>query len=325
MKINPVYRKLLDNSVSSMLSAIEIYNKPNFNYREESFAILAVNSWELLLKAYILKCHKYNMNSIYDLEYKKKKDGSKSSRQQPKLNRCGNPQSINIHKAIIKIKDSDGLSDNLIKNLECLIELRDNTTHLINMNSISKQIQELGFSCIKNYVSIIKKWRVEIDLSEYNFYLMPLAYLEDNSMSVDGILTESEGNYIKFIQSLLMQNEKASNDEFSTAISIKVEFSKGNTINAIPTKNDSNGISISATEEQIFKQFPFTHGEIWNTCKTRYSNFKYNGKFHAIMNLIKKNPKLSYERKLNNKSKAKTHIYNSNIWQELDKNYIKVK
>ena len=55
MKINPTYRSLLDKSVGSMLSAIEIYNKPNFQYREDTFAILSVNAWELLLKAYICK------------------------------------------------------------------------------------------------------------------------------------------------------------------------------------------------------------------------------------------------------------------------------
>lgn len=44
MKINPIYRGLLDKSMASMLSAIEIYNKPDFKYREETFAILAINA-----------------------------------------------------------------------------------------------------------------------------------------------------------------------------------------------------------------------------------------------------------------------------------------
>ena len=43
--------ELLDRSIAAMLSAIEIYNKPDFAYREETFAILAINGWELLLKA----------------------------------------------------------------------------------------------------------------------------------------------------------------------------------------------------------------------------------------------------------------------------------
>ena len=55
MKVNKTYRGLLDKPIASMLSAIEVYNKPNFQYREETFAILAVNAWELLLKAIILR------------------------------------------------------------------------------------------------------------------------------------------------------------------------------------------------------------------------------------------------------------------------------
>ena len=65
MRINPTYRALLDKSVDSMLSAIEIYNKPNFKYREETFAVLAINAWELLLKAYIRKVNRYKIKSIY--------------------------------------------------------------------------------------------------------------------------------------------------------------------------------------------------------------------------------------------------------------------
>ena len=34
-----------------MIAAIEVYNKPDFKYRDESFAILAINAWELLIKA----------------------------------------------------------------------------------------------------------------------------------------------------------------------------------------------------------------------------------------------------------------------------------
>jgi hypothetical protein len=38
-----------------MLSAIEIYNKPQIAYRDEVFVILLMNSWELLLKAIVSK------------------------------------------------------------------------------------------------------------------------------------------------------------------------------------------------------------------------------------------------------------------------------
>ena len=61
MKKNKIYESLIDKSIGSMLSAIEIYNKPDFKYREETFTILAINSWELLLKARILKLNNYKI------------------------------------------------------------------------------------------------------------------------------------------------------------------------------------------------------------------------------------------------------------------------
>ena len=88
------------------------------------------------------------------------------------------------------------LKDNLRDNIESLIELRDNSIHFINPDSISKQVQELGFACIKNYMSIIKEWTIKIDLSSYNFYLMPL-YNRKNEMCRVGkrnamVLVENE-------------------------------------------------------------------------------------------------------------------------------------
>ncbi|WP_410482689.1 DUF3644 domain-containing protein [Undibacterium sp. Jales W-56] len=37
------------------IGAIEIYNKPRFEYRSECFVILLLNSWELLFKAILSK------------------------------------------------------------------------------------------------------------------------------------------------------------------------------------------------------------------------------------------------------------------------------
>ena len=165
MKVNKTYRSLLDKSIASMLSAIEIYNKPNFGYREEAFAILSVNAWELLLKAYLLRINKYKLNSIYLLEPVKRKDGTNSNRKKPVLNNCGNPKTIPISEAIKRLTKLNVMYKNLTDSIESIIELRDNAVHFINEKTIVKEIQELGFACIKNYMSIIKKWDLEIELS----------------------------------------------------------------------------------------------------------------------------------------------------------------
>jgi len=48
-------RAMLDKAIAAMISAIEIYNKPDFHYREETFSVLCINAWELLLKAKVLQ------------------------------------------------------------------------------------------------------------------------------------------------------------------------------------------------------------------------------------------------------------------------------
>ena len=56
---------LLEKSIACAVSAIEIYNKPDFKYREETFSILMINSWELVLKAKKIKDSNNNIKVIY--------------------------------------------------------------------------------------------------------------------------------------------------------------------------------------------------------------------------------------------------------------------
>ncbi len=80
-------KELIDRAVAATVAAIEIYNKPDFFYREEAFAVLAINGWELLLKAKWLADHGNKIRSLYVMEPRKKKDGSSSQKLQIKLTR----------------------------------------------------------------------------------------------------------------------------------------------------------------------------------------------------------------------------------------------
>ncbi len=84
-------KEMLEKSVAAIVAAIEIYNKPDFKYREEVFAILSVNAWELLAKAYLLKLNKNRLKCLYVYDKAKKKSGQDSKRFKLKINRSGNP------------------------------------------------------------------------------------------------------------------------------------------------------------------------------------------------------------------------------------------
>src|ERR1700741_3366049 len=46
---------LLGNAKAAMFASVEVHNKPIFPYRYEVCTLLAINAWELALKAYIAK------------------------------------------------------------------------------------------------------------------------------------------------------------------------------------------------------------------------------------------------------------------------------
>lgn len=325
MRVNQTYKSLLDKSLNSILAAIEIYNKPNFSYREETFAILAVNAIELLFKAQLLKTSSYNMNHLYVMEPVMTQKGFPHKRKKtPKLSRSKNPQTIGLFDTLKKLdKKGFKITNNHLASIESLIELRDNAIHFHNDSFISKEIQELGFAAIKNYLHIIKKWNIEIDLSSYNLYLMPLAYVDSKILSA-GILTDEMKNYLEFVKSKIDNQEKDDND-FNIAISIDISFSKTNTFEGLGFKYDPNGIPITISEEDVRQKYPLTYDNVRLDAKKRYTDFLQNSEFNYLIRTIKQNGKLYHERKLDpsNPRSLKKGFYSTNIWQEFDKKYTK--
>ena len=158
------------------------------------------------------------------------------------------------------------------------------------MNGVSRQIQELGFACIKNYITLIKEKKIEIDISSYNFYLMPLAYVASNIVS-ESVLTEETKNYLTLVKSKIAKEEKT-DQNYDIAITIDIDFKKGNSFDSLGFTYDKDGIKISLTEENIRKRYPWDNAELTNRCKARYSNFVQNKKWNERKKEMKTNTKL---------------------------------
>lgn len=321
MRKNKVYESLIDKSLGSMLSAIEIYNKPDFKYREETFAILAVNSWELLLKARLLRINNFRNNSIYCYKAYINKSGVKSKKKKVlDRNRSNNPKTISIITALQRLEERKELPPNLKDNIDALIEFRDNAVHFINESNFSKPLQELGFATIKNYVYVFKQWKINRKLSNYNLYLMPLAYIDDK-LDIDAVATYEEQNFMNLLRTIVKGGKR--NVDCDIAIKIELKFQKGNSFDSAAVHYDKNGIPVKLTEEDFRDRYPLTYSSVVKDAKTRYTNFKQGKKFNEIMRIVKDNNKLYYERKLdaNNPKSQKKGFYSNNIWQKLDQYY----
>ena len=102
--------KFVDKAQAALIAAVEIYNKPNFSYREETFAILAINAWELLLKAKVLKDNDNDSKSIRLYEQRQTRSGEKSKKRYLQRSRSGNPRTLSLG-ACISALDAKESSD----------------------------------------------------------------------------------------------------------------------------------------------------------------------------------------------------------------------
>jgi hypothetical protein len=324
----------LDKSIEIMVAAISIYNKPNAEYREESFAILSINAWEILLKSKILELSKNNKKSIYVMEQKNLKDGrGKSKRKTPKLNRSGNPTSISISECFSRLnfEFKCTVPAPIQKNVEAMIEIRDNSIHFVNRrNKLSIKVQELGTALLKNYLFLLRQW-FDKNLSEYNFYLMPLSFFGNFIEMESAAIGESENKVLRSIQRLEIESNKSLEDSdysFSLRVDIKFQKSKDAT-NSIPVKinkDNPNSTEIILKEEDILEKYPWTYQKLTDSLKERYSDFKQNQKYHQIRKNLENERKYVYTRYLDpsNKEGSKKVMYNPNIIKdEFDKYYAK--
>jgi hypothetical protein len=316
--------RLVDKSVASILSAIEIYNKPDFSYREEVFSILLVNAWELLLKARILQQSKNKLQSIQVPEKTKTKSGTPTKRFYPSLNRSGNFKTIDIFKALEHLQ----LDKTLRANLESVIEIRDNSIHFYNKDKLlDKKIQEICTASLKSYLTCIADW-FRYDMSKYNFYLMPISFyhpFEIESRSVNS-LARQEKNLLKYFKEKENKNPYSEEAIHNFSLKLTTRFEKGDV--GISIRRGSSGVSISFSEDDLFKnKFNITYRDLVVNCKKRYSNFSPNQKFNNIMKEVKTRQDVLCKKRYFDPIKKTGEpkiFYCSEVYKELDKHYKKL-
>lgn len=218
-------RAMLDKSVSAMIAAIETYNKPDFRYREETFSVLCINAWELLLKAKVLQLASNKIAALYIWEQRENKGGLKSRRLQRKLNRAGNPMSVSMYEAFrIVVEDYGVKIEKAVKeNLETLVEIRDNSIHFINDDlSLAVKVQEIGTAALQNYLNLVKEWFGDT-LAKYNFYLMPLSFFRDFDSANGVALNANEKNLLDYIRRIEEGYEKDPDSVGEYNLALKID------------------------------------------------------------------------------------------------------
>lgn len=321
---------LLEKSIAACISSIEIYNKPDFKYREETFCILIINAWELLLKAKILKDHNNRIDSIYVKEPKQLKNGSKSNKQFiVKRNRLGNPMTIELLRAldIISKSPSNNITIAFKENITALCEIRDCAIHYKNTDlDLNKLVLELGTASLKNYLHAIKYW-FDKDMSKYNFFLMPISFYHDFEFAVSQSVSSRSNelnNLLKYINKKSREITSDPAQDYNLILKLETQLVKAKGEEKLQvkeiksykdSKNPENVQEIILTEDRIMERFPWSFAILCEKLKERYSDFKQGNKIHTdLMKTLKANTNLTHTRLHNPKSlkSSATYFYSPN-------------
>jgi Protein of unknown function (DUF3644) len=316
-------KELTEKSIAAMVAAIEVYNKPDFKYREEAFSILAINAWELLLKAKWIATHENQVTSIYVMDIKARPNGTPYKKEKPKLTAAGNPFTHSIDWLLTKFEERKLLAAPAVTNLKALCEIRDTSIHFYNREAIfATRLQEIGSASVKNFVTAAQAW-FNVDFAKYNFFLMPLAFVTGSRFRKGVMLNQEERNLISFISNLEAANDPTS--EYAVSVSIDLKFSKSKAHDAlnIQLSNDPTAPKVQLTEESIHAKYPYTHRTLIARCKVLYPEFSVNKAFQECLNPLKSDLKYSLERRLDpsNPKTQKQRFYSEAVFTVFDLKY----
>lgn len=319
-------KELLDRAVAATVAAIEIYNKPDFLYREEAFAVLAINGWELLLKAKWLADHRNQTRSLFVMKPRTKRDGSKSKKLQIKLTRSGNPFTQSLDFLAKKLVETGAFDNTAWANIQALLEMRDSSIHFYNRSgAFPMRLQEIGTASLKNFVAAAKSWFGR-DMSEFNFYLMPLSFMSLPHQTEAIVLNTEEKRFLAFVESLEPRNDDAGSP-YSVTVNIDIKFTKSKTKEALGVRVTDNPSApeVRLTEEQIRDRYPWDYGRLTEECRKRYADFKAVQKYHDVRKRLSKDKRFGDIRFLDpgNPKSSKKPFFDPNILQELDRHYTK--
>ncbi len=315
--------ELVEKSVYAAVAAIEIYNKPNFSYREESFTLLMMNAWELLLKAKWVFDHRESEESLYEFV-----DDGKGAKI-PKRNRSGNPLTYScIYLATKLLEDlNSGFEKGCHDNLLALAEIRDNAAHLVNKDIyLGRRVLEVGTASLRNFLNLATEW-FQTDLSGYNFFLMPISFYHGFETAEPA----SRLHYPEQVQRLLSYLDKLEEGDTDpdasqhVALRMETKLVRGKDVCAVAFRwtDDPSAPVLTVREEDVLKNYPMTYRSLTVAMKRRYSDFLENRQFHKLRQVLEKETKYAVVRTLdpNNPKSSKQRFYNANILQEFDKHY----
>ena len=92
----------------------------------------------------------------------------------------------------------------------------------------------VGTACLKNFVAAVREWFGR-DMSEFNFYLMPLSFVALLSHIEGVVLNAEEKNFLAFVERLEPKDDDAAS-AYSVTVNIDIKFTRSKAKEALRCK-----------------------------------------------------------------------------------------
>lgn len=319
-------QRFLQKAEAALVAAIEIYNKPDFRYREESFAILVLNAWELLLKAKLLTEHANDPKCLYVYETRASKKGKPTKKRYKKRNRAGNCQTLGLGQCLVALeKRGTALAPGVKKNLDAISEVRDNAVHFIAAGPLlAKQVFEFGTAAVANFLRLAREW-FAYDLSKYHLYLMPIGFVAPPRDAESIVVSSDEALLVRYLSALAAATEVADDDPYQIALTLNLRMKRTNATTGlrVAITDDPDAPKVFLKDEVFKARYPWTYNQLTAKLRKRYSDFKVTNKYHVARRALMADAKYCMSRFLDpdNPKSARQDFFSPHVFEEFDKRY----
>jgi uncharacterized protein DUF3644 len=322
---------LVCNSKSAMFAAVEIHNKPIFPYRYEVCTLLAVNAWELALKAYIAK----KLDSVKLI----KDDGT----SKPFLD-CVACVASHVGKGFESAR----------YNLEILYDYRNKIAHLYagDMDIVVLGLLKCSVLLFSEFLATHFGEKIH---EEANLILLPIGFTRPVSpldfISSRSAAKDCSDGVRSFLQKITNSCEALQAqgiddsviDNFSMALFNETRIKNADLIAAIRNAppygealvvhnviaranftTDPSARQVRLREESIYSDiFTESYVEVVANARRKFCNFSQDSHFNEIMRQLKGDPNIRNVRLLDprNPKSSRKDFYNKRIYDELAKHY----
>jgi len=321
----------IENAQAAMLAAIEIHNKPIIAYRYPLCVLLVINAWELALKAFIVREMPHLplvTDDGHSMPFEKCLANVQNRLATPFLasrdnvaalyewrNKVAHYNCAPLDEVVFSLLRADVLffCDFLKDHFNCNLVAPDNFVLL-----------PLGFSPSIGPIRIIAQ--------RANDDTLPVAaqeFLQSITRSIrtlneagveDAILIEYDIHLVNASRAKNADLVAKIDNENPDAATLHVERTLAGV--RLSDSPDAPEVRLSQQNER-FNEFQMTHKKLMEEANQRYSDFRRDKKFNALLALLKENPNCCQKSFLNPVERTGTPqcFYGGLIWKELDKSY----